>query len=200
MAKGQSIVSINRTRATVIGGMIFISLLSSGTNNLTVSANCLHKTKEKTLESNCVEINKSYTIVNGMNYILSGYNIHELSDSGVDGLIINKDKIYNLKKLDQIALLKDGWNGKNAKSFKEEFISKVRSIITALEIQPELFPTASNSIQIEYEKEDGSYLEIELNTKSVWEVFEIDCTGDEKYFSISADLEAIAKVVNSFYG
>lgn len=32
-----------------------------------------------------------------------------------------------------------------------------------------------------------------------WEVFEINRDGEEKYFSIVANIEAIIKVVNSFY-
>lgn len=105
----------------------------------------------------------------------------------------------NLKKLDQIAVLEDGWNGNKAKAFEKQFILTVRSIITALEIQPEIFPTARDSVQFEYEKEDGSYLEIEINSDDKWEVFEINRDGEEKYFSIVANIEAIIKVVNSFY-
>ena len=46
---------------------------------------------------------------------------------------------------------------------------------------------------------DGSYLEIEINSDDKWEVFEINRDGEEKYFSIVANIEAIIKVVNSFY-
>ena len=126
--------------------------------------------------------------------------MNEITGSGMESVIISKEKIYNLKKLDKIALLKDGWNGNKAKPFESELISKVRKIITVLEIQPELFPTVCNSIQIEYEKEDGSYLEIGLNLEETWEVFEINSTGEERYFSIVANAETINKVVNSFYG
>ena len=76
----------------------------------------------------------------------------------------------------------------------------MRSIVTALKFQPELFPTACDSLQLEYEKEDGSYLEIEATLADTWEVFEIDNNGKEKYFSIPAEIETIIKVVSSFYG
>ena len=39
-----------------------------------------------------------------------------------------------------------------------------------------------------------------LNLEDTWEVFEVSSDGQEKYSSIEADVEAIAKVVNSFYG
>ena len=57
-----------------------------------------------------------------------------------------------------------------------------------------------DSVQFEYEKENGAYLEIEINLEDTWEVFEVSSDGQEKYSSIEADVEAIAKVVNSFYG
>ena len=55
-------------------------------------------------------------------------------------------------------------------------------------------------MQFEYEKKDGSYLEIEINSEDICEVFEINSEGKEIYTSIAADIEAIIKVVNSFYG
>lgn len=113
---------------------------------------------------------------------------------------MNKEKIYNLKNIDQIAHLENGWNGNNAKAFEQSLITKVRKIITALELQPELFPTACGSIQIEYEKKDGSYLEIEINTTGTCEVFKIDSNGIEIYSSIPDNIESIANVVRNFYG
>ena len=134
-----------------------------------------------------------------MNYSISGYNLYEENEFCIENVIMNEEKMNNLKKLDQIAVLEDGWNGNKAKAFEKQFILTVRSIITALEIQPEIFPTGCDSVQFEYEKEDGSYLEIEINSDDKWEVFEINRDGEEKYFSIVANIEAIIKVVNSFY-
>lgn len=99
-----------------------------------------------------------------MNYSISGYNLYEENEFCIENVIMNEEKMNNLKKLDQIAVLEDGWNGNKAKAFEKQFILTVRSIITALEIQPEIFPTACDSVQFEYEKEDGSYLEIEINS------------------------------------
>lgn len=146
------------------------------------------------------EVCKTYTLKKGISYSLEGYTMYEAIDSGIGSVIMNEEKIYNLRKLDQIARLEDGWNGKKARAFEEQFISKVRRIITALELQPELFPTACDSVQFEYEKEDGSYLEIEINSKNTWEVFQVNSEGREVYFSIADNIEAIIKVVNRFYG
>ena len=123
--------------------------------------------------------------------------MYKAKDLSVENVVMNEEKIFNLKKLDQIAYLEDGWNGTTARAFEKQLISMVRRIITALDVQPELFPTACDSVQFEYEKENGAYLEIEINLEDTWE---ISSDGQEKYSSIEADVEAIAKVVNSFYG
>lgn len=187
--------TINRTCGTAIGGALFITLLISGNSVLTVEANssCIISHDKAEICKTC------YTSQKGINYYLPGYNMDKAIGLGTENIVMSEEKIYNLKKLDKIAQLKDGWNGNTAKAFEGQFISKVRRIITALEVQPELFPTACDSVQIEYEKEDGSYLEIEINSEDRWEVFEINNEGKERLFSISADIEAINKVVNSFY-
>lgn len=190
-------LTIDRTYGTTIGVMLFISLCLSDNGISTVDANCL--TDRSIIHSNKAEICKSYTVQKGINFSLTGYNTDKTIELGTENIIMSEEKIFNLKKLDQIELLEDGWNGNTAKAFKASFISKIREIITALEVQPEIFPTAYNSIQMEYEKEDGSYLEIEIIPADTWEVFKINNKGKESFFSIAANVEAITKVVNSFY-
>ncbi|CVI73791.1 hypothetical protein BN3660_03357 [Eubacteriaceae bacterium CHKCI004] len=192
-------LTINRTCGTTIGVMLFISLCLSDNGISTVEANCLMDRGASIICSDKADICKTYTLQRGINFSLTGYNTDKIIESGTENIIMNEEKIFNLKKLDQIELLEDGWNGNTAKAFKASFISKVREIITALEVQPEIFPTACNSIQIEYEKEDSSYLEIEISPADTWEVFKINNKGKECFFSIVANVEAIIKVVNSFY-
>ena len=113
---------------------------------------------------------------------------------------MDQEKLYNLNKLKQIATLENGWNGKNAKAFDKKFLSRSAALILSLSHQPEIFPTACDSIQIEYEKDDGAYLEIELSNHDSCNIFEIDSMGQESEFSRPMNVEAINKVVNSFYG
>ena len=193
-------MAINRTRGTAKGGALFVSLLISGNSVSTVEANCLTDKYTEIIRSDTAEICQTYTIKKGMNYSLPGYYMYKAKDLSVENVVMNEEKIFNLKKLDQIAYLEDGWNGNTARAFEKQLISMVRRIITALDVQPELFPTACDSVQFEYEKENGAYLEIEINLEDTWEVFEVSSDGQEKYSSIEADVEAIAKVVNSFYG
>ena len=68
----------------------------------------------------------------------------------------------NLEKIQDISELKDDWNGNGASAFKDTLIQKMKYLILRLNVQPEIFPTARGSIQFEYEKETGEYLEFEL--------------------------------------
>lgn len=69
----------------------------------------------------------------------------------------------NIKKLYQISRLKDGWNGYGAKGYnKKEVMKLCKPIIKKLNIQPSIFPTGRNSVQFEYNLDNGYYLEFEV--------------------------------------
>lgn len=103
-------------------------------------------------------------------------------------------------RLEQILNLPDNWDGDNAKAFSSELIKKVGNILLKLKTQPEIFPTARNTIQLEYEKDDGSYLEFEIAEDENAKVFMIDSEGNEKQSSVKANPEEINNIVSSFYG
>ena len=104
----------------------------------------------------------------------------------------------NLRKLEQISLLADNWDGNGAKAFDKQLIAKVKDLIGVLDVQPEIFPLSYGSIQMEYEKEDDSYLEIEINLNDTWDVFELNENGEESAFSVAADAEVVNKVAKDF--
>ena len=66
-------------------------------------------------------------------------------------------------------------------------ISIVKNILENIVEQPEIFPTANNSIQMEYELIDNSYLE--------FEIFEdkIIC------LEVPNDIKIINNIVNNFF-
>ena len=66
-------------------------------------------------------------------------------------------KSISLDTLNNIAKLENGWNGYSAKSIPHEVIFLCRKIIMILDYQPEIYPTARRTIQMEYEKFDKSY-------------------------------------------
>lgn len=69
----------------------------------------------------------------------------------------------NIKKLVEFSTFENNWNGYNAVKFTPTVIKKVEDIIKRLHHQPNIFPTGSDSIQLEYYKDENNYLEIEIS-------------------------------------
>lgn len=106
----------------------------------------------------------------------------------------------NLDKLKEIALFKENWNGYGAKPLSESVIKRAEDVIRGVCIQPRLFPTADNTIQMEYEKTSGAYLEIQITSDEVYEVFfmpDKDSEGEESL--IDAQVENVNKEIEKFY-
>ncbi|MFJ7646110.1 hypothetical protein ACIQ1H_01100 [Lysinibacillus sp. NPDC097279] len=107
-------------------------------------------------------------------------------------------KMYeNFNTLNSFLDLPENWNDNDAECFEEGLVKKAMRIIRKLPMQPDVFPTARNSIQFEYEKENGEYLEFEIFSKSI-ECFMIDADGMEKEFNVYDVVEMIQEVVD-FY-
>ena len=81
----------------------------------------------------------------------------------------------NLKKIDSFSKLP------NINSLDENLVNQVKMIISKLDNQPEVFVTFRESIQIEYCKEDGSYLEFEFFKNGKMTIFEIDKNENETF-------------------
>lgn len=122
-----------------------------------------------------------------------------ITKTPINGNIVNEGQQLNLKKLEQISFLPYDWNGNGANAFSIQLISKIKNLITSLTIQPEIFPTACDTIQLEYDKNDGAHLEIEIGENNLAEVYLIKSNGEDEYKSISSDISTINKVVEIFY-
>ena len=112
-----------------------------------------------------------------------------------------KKELYNnLKKLKGISDLKDNWNDNNAKKFSPELISIVKNILENIVEQPEIFPTANNSIQMEYELIDNSYLEFEIFEDKII-CLEVPQRNYSKYKEqiIPNNIKIINNIVNNFF-
>ena len=106
----------------------------------------------------------------------------------------------NLQKLSEIASFGENWNGYGAKPISSSILKRTERIIRGIFEQPDLFPTADDSIQMEYEKENGAYLEIQITDSKVYEVFLMkDENSDGKTFFIDASIQAINEQVKKFY-
>lgn len=191
--------SINKVYGTIATGVFCTTLLVLGNSSTIVNFNETHTDQQVVYESQKNTIFKTFTPQISISYELPGYTFNNMMPY-VERISMDNEKVSNLEKLEQIAKLEDGWDGDNAKAFNDTLITNVRSILMGLRIQPELFPTACDTIQIEYEREDGAYLEIEIAEDRNAKVFAIDSKGSESSSVINASVQEIGKVVDSFYG
>lgn len=128
--------------------------------------------------------------------------VESISDSD---LYQNKEvcsdvRFFNEQKLQVIAGLKDNWNGNGAQAFKGELIVRVRDILDHLDIQPQIFPTALMTIQLEFDNSRRDHMEIEIGTGDTAEVFLVRYDGSEIFEDIAVDHSIINKRVKAFYG
>lgn len=103
--------------------------------------------------------------------------------------------------LKDISVLQDNWNENGAKSFSRELVEKCYKILRQLTAEPFICPTACGSIQFEYEKENGEYLEFEIYEDRI-EVFSISQKGEEQEetFLGKSAAERMKQMVVDFYG
>lgn len=108
-------------------------------------------------------------------------------------------RAHNMEKLEVIAKLKEGWNGNGAPSFSKGFIRDVKKLLEELAIQPEVFPTALGTIQLEYDNQRRDHMEIEIDGSDTAEVFIVNYDGEEIIESVAAVPEAINERAGAFY-
>jgi len=112
--------------------------------------------------------------------------------------LFGKDKITNLKRLSEIENLSDNWNDNGASKIPAGVVKYVRKLLMGIEFQPEIFPTACDAIQLEWENNRDEYLEMEILEDSV-NVFQIDSEGNEIQKTIGIDDGKIKEMVRDFY-
>ena len=100
----------------------------------------------------------------------------------------------NLQKLDLFANLKPGWDGHNAPSIPSEVIRKTRELIGELSQQPELFPTALKTIQLEYNNSQNDH----MSDSSTAQLFIVAQSGDEAIETIPFDVHSISERISQF--
>lgn len=101
----------------------------------------------------------------------------------------------NNDRLEQIAALGENWNGYGASPIPSSIIRDVEGFLCTLPIQPEIFPTARPSIQLEYDTADR-HIEFEITEEK--RVLMFFCAGDvsiEKEISLSE----LSNYVKRFY-
>lgn len=111
-----------------------------------------------------------------------------------------RKKLSNLAKVQSLEKLEENWNHNDASPFHPKLIETCLDLVNAIVRQPDVFPTARDSIQFEYEKENGEYLEFEIfeDGMTMLQVDEHD-TETEKSFS-TIDINQMNQIISEFYG
>ena len=181
-----STVSTFDTKPKAIIGLIFL-------------ATTLFTGQTTPIEYNSVIIQNMLNDREYIRYDNVSFNNVNITKTPIDGNIVDEGQKFNLEKLEQIASLPNNWNENGANAFSKQLLSKVRNLIIFLNTQPEIFPTACDTIQLEYDKNDGAHLEIEIGENDLAEVYLIKSNGEDEFKSVSSDVYTINKVVEKFY-
>lgn len=110
-----------------------------------------------------------------------------------------KKKVKNGIKLSSYRNLDFNWNNNQEEPFPHTLLKKCQSLINDLIIQPDVFPTGRGSIQFEYEKKNGEYLEFELYEDKI-EYFYMDENDEEKEDILPFNIDILNRLVIEFYG
>lgn len=109
--------------------------------------------------------------------------------------------IKNLDRLYEISQLKENWNGYDSKAISEEIIKISEVIVKNICVQPMIYPTGRSTIQMQYELNDGSYLEFEIFEEKIvcMEVLQRIYTKASFVTIEGNDIESINKIVKEFH-
>jgi hypothetical protein len=111
---------------------------------------------------------------------------------------IENEKSQALKRLDEFAELPYDWNDNCAEPFSPDLIKLAKIIIHNLKQIPDVFPTARNSIQMEYE-EGEKYLEFEIFISHI-NVYFVNADGDEDMYTVNTeDYHKLNEAIEKFY-
>ena len=106
--------------------------------------------------------------------------------------------VKSIKKLRSFMDLPDDWNGYGAKQFSKDYICFAEYLLENLPIEAQVYPISDGRVQFEFDKDDGSYLEFEINRDKTVSVFEILPDDSEREYT--AKSEEITRIVKQFYG
>lgn len=113
------------------------------------------------------------------------------------GAVMNTALQESYNRISEIRDLPDNWNENGASKFSNEILDTLKQIVESLKMQPEIFPTARDSIQLEYENENGDYLEFELFEGGRLKKF--FCSHDDKTETKDIPIGLMNEEVDKFY-
>lgn len=125
--------------------------------------------------------------------------LYSMVYTGIQSL--EKNYVTASAALDEIAKLDDDWNRNGAIPFPAQLIEKCRGILMQLAAEPFICPTACGSIQFEYEKENGEYLEFEIYEDRIEAFSDTLSVGEEEFvFQGVSATDKMKQMVVDFYG
>ena len=101
---------------------------------------------------------------------------------GINEWRLIKDKILKFGELPE------NWNYHGAKKIPENIIYKAIDLIDMFVVPPMVFPTARETIQLEFSLENGTYFEIEIFENNYQVLVEISEEDEEYMFTKKEDL------------
>lgn len=147
---------------------------------------------------------------NNRNFSCSFNNSEIISNNLKDNCLLKPKQNFNTRNIDlckvqshetlsKIADLKDNWNQYGAKHFSWDLIDFVKKLIDKLDSQPDIYPTARDSIQLEYEKIGKYYLEFEIFSPNNIKMFSVLAESDQT-IAKNINEEELIEIVKTYYG
>lgn len=111
----------------------------------------------------------------------------------------SKSFLSAIHKLYEIATLDENWNGYGAHPIDFDVVMNAFGMLFMLNHPPFISPTANQSIQMEYEKSNGDYFEIEVFKERI-EIYERSCTIEScgSFRPVAFDMSIVASLANNF--
>ena len=129
--------------------------------------------------------------MNGYSYapqvLVENINISIWGTKPIDIKKENDNKIFS----------QDNWNDNGAKRFPKEHLDTVTEILKKLPVQPSVFPTALESVQLEYEEKD-KYLEFNIYENNQLDIY-YESSKDSYEKSVPLDSKIMIQEINKFY-
>lgn len=115
---------------------------------------------------------------------------------------MNLKQLENLNRLYDIQRLDANWNGYERKPISQITVEIAENIIKNICIQPLIFPTGRNSIQMQYELADRSYLEFEIFEEKIVCMEVPKRIYERASFEVftDVDIRRINEIIEEFYG
>ena len=137
---------------------------------------------------------------------MSDYNLMQLIDFA-RFLKYNSEKSYSpsdirLRNIRLLELIRETQNIDDEDYVSDTVVDNALKIVFFLKHQPELFKTYENSINMQFESEDGSYLEFEVFENRISSMMVPERDYDRAVFPVVelGDMKSIDRIVGEFYG